>query len=156
MPSGGLAAQLRAGQEAAALLKLREARDKSAGRTAGWFVSRGTGQRYCGLHNEGATCYLNSLLQALFHLYEVRAALFDFEYAGEAVHGERTSCVPLQLAALFGRLQLSTCQAASTRELTASFGWSRAEAFRQHDVQELCRVLFTAVTTRPAPLSRAP
>ena len=155
MPSGALALELRAAQEAAAMLKLREARDKAAGRAAGWFAMR-EAQRYCGLRNEGATCYLNSLLQALFHLLEVRAALFDFEYAGEAVHGERASCVPLQLAALFARLQLSSCQAASTRELTASFGWSRAEAFRQHDVQELCRVLFTAVTTRPAPLSRAP
>lgn len=32
-----------------------------------------------------------------------------------------------------------------TRELTHSFGWTAAESFRQHDVQELCRVLFDAL-----------
>lgn len=29
--------------------------------------------------------------------------------------------------------------------MTASFGWTDADAFTQHDVQELCRVLFDAL-----------
>lgn len=31
-----------------------------------------------------------------------------------------------------------------TKALTQSFGWKEADAFRQHDVQELMRVLFDA------------
>ena len=150
--TNNLAAALRAAQEAAAILKMREKRDKVQGKSAGWFVPRDPAQPYCGLHNEGATCYLNSLLQALFHLDEVRREVYAFEYGGEDVHGDKETCVPLQLAALFTRLQLSSCQATSTRALCTSFGWSRAEAFRQHDVQELCRVLFTALSKFGVPI----
>jgi ubiquitin carboxyl-terminal hydrolase 47 len=32
--------------------------------------------------------------------------------------------------------------AISTKKLTQSFGWDRSDSFTQHDVQELCRVLF--------------
>ena len=113
---------------------------------ATWLAPLPDGQAHCGLHNEGATCYLNSLVQALFVLEPVRRAVYAFEYAGEAVHGPEDLCVPLQLAKLFARLQLSSCHAVSTVELTSSFGWSRAESFRQHDVQELCRVLFNALS----------
>ena len=111
-----------------------------------WYAERPLWQQYCGLANEGTTCYLNSLLQALFMIKEVRQAVFAFEYAGAALHGEAADCVPLQLAHLFARLQLSSRQAVSTRALTSSFGWSRAEQYQQHDVQELCRVLFEALS----------
>jgi hypothetical protein len=32
-----------------------------------------------------------------------------------------------------------------TTALTKSFGWTEADAFSQHDVQELCQVLFNAL-----------
>ena len=35
--------------------------------------------------------------------------------------------------------------AVGTKELTQSFGWKSVEAFTQHDVQELLRVLFDAL-----------
>ena len=35
----------------------------------------------------------------------------------------------------------------STKALTRSFGWEGGEAFQQHDVQELARVLFDALET---------
>ena len=54
--------------------------------------------------------------------------------------------MPLQLGRLFCRLQQSSHHSVSTRALTASFGWSQADAFRQHDAQELCRVLFEALS----------
>ena len=129
-----------------ARVALSDARSASRrdGRPSDWFVARPSSQRWAGLHNEGATCYLNSLLQSLFVSHDVRRAVFSFEY-DEAVHGPPASCVPLQLCKLFTRMQHSRQHAVSARPLIASFGWSQADAFQQHDVQELCRVLFDAL-----------
>lgn len=48
--------------------------------------------------------------------------------------------IPLAMQKLFYQLQLSN-KAVSTEELTKSFGWDRQDAFMQHDIQELNRVL---------------
>ena len=40
----------------------------------------------CGMENQGATCYLTSLLQSLFVLEDVRKAVFAFRYQ-PALHG---------------------------------------------------------------------
>ena len=69
----------------------------------------------------------------------------QWEYGGEAKDGPREECIPLQLQRLFASLQLTGRAAVDTRALTTSFGWTSAQAFRQHDVQELCRVLFDAL-----------
>jgi len=53
--------------------------------------------------------------------------------------------IPRELQRLFARLQLCDVRAVKTKELTKSFGWKDADAFTQHDVQELCRVLFDAL-----------
>ena len=37
--------------------------------------------------NQGATCYMNSLIQALFYTPEFRLALYSFSH-DPAVHGE--------------------------------------------------------------------
>lgn len=42
-------------------------------------------------------------------------------------------------------LQTSTKSAVETTELTRSFGWDLSEAWQQHDIQELCRVMFDAL-----------
>lgn len=55
--------------------------------------------------------------------------------------------IPFQLRLLFANLQLSEQRAISTKGLTKSFGWTGADAFTQHDVQELLRVLFDALET---------
>jgi Ubiquitin carboxyl-terminal hydrolase len=52
-----------------------------------------------------------------------------------------------QLQLLFARLQCAEQRAAKTKDLTMSFGWTDDDAFTQHDVQELMRVLFDALTT---------
>ena len=40
---------------------------------------------------------------------------------------------------------MSDLRAVKTKDLTKSFGWTDADAFTQHDVQELLRVLFDAL-----------
>ena len=48
--------------------------------------------------------------------------------------------IPLALQRVFYRLQFGS-RSVNTRELTSSFGWDNSDAFTQHDVQELNRVL---------------
>eukprot|EP01130_Rhizamoeba_saxonica_P016185 TRINITY_DN7432_c0_g1_i1.p1 TRINITY_DN7432_c0_g1~~TRINITY_DN7432_c0_g1_i1.p1 ORF type:complete len:1286 (-),score=382.09 TRINITY_DN7432_c0_g1_i1:31-3888(-) len=196
---------------------------------SGYSMSHASG--YVGLSNQGATCYLNSLIQTLYMTPEFRSAIYNWDFqeyserlfqeklskrnnpdtetepevgteggdaiddisldisheedshqsaensnepeaAGETeeitaeegeepVHKKRKlteeelfarwqgkfgeSSIPRQLQKLFLKLQLSESRAVKTTDLTKSFGWERAEAFTQHDVQELCRVLFDAL-----------
>ena len=42
---------------------------------------------YCGLANQGATCYLNSLLQSMYMLPGFRAAVYGWRF-DEAQHGD--------------------------------------------------------------------
>ncbi|NXU51782.1 UBP40 hydrolase, partial [Turnix velox] len=107
-----------------------------------------------GLKNQGGTCYLNSLLQTLLFTPEFRGnALFALgpEELGtlddSSEPDAKVRIIPLQLQRLFAQLLLLDQQAASTSDLTESFGWNGHEGMRQHDVQELNRILFSALET---------
>lgn len=96
---------------------------------------------YVGLVNQAMTCYLNSLLQALFMTPEFRNALYNWEFDGQ----NETRSIPFQLQKLFLKLQTASKSAVETTDLTTSFGWHGSEAWQQHDIQELCRVMFDAL-----------
>ncbi|XP_069081631.1 ubiquitin carboxyl-terminal hydrolase 40 isoform X1 [Pleurodeles waltl] len=104
-----------------------------------------------GIRNQGGTCYLNSLLQTLLFTPEFREALFSLgpEDLGSLEKKDdphaKVRIIPLQLQRLFAQLLLVNQQAASTTDLTNSFGWGDNEETRQHDVQELNRILFCAL-----------
>ncbi|XP_053554853.1 ubiquitin carboxyl-terminal hydrolase 40 [Bombina bombina] len=104
-----------------------------------------------GLRNQGSTCYLNSLLQTLLYTPEFREALFALgseelgSLENKDVHDSKVRIIPLQLQRLFAQLLLLDQQAASTTDLTSSFGWNSSEETGQHDVQELNRILFSAL-----------
>jgi len=89
-----------------------------------------------GLENLGATCYLNALLQMLFHVNKFRRAVYQLPFENEELSGSTT----LALQNVFKELQISTKEV-TTKELTRAFGWTSAEAFMQQDVQEMMRVL---------------
>jgi ubiquitin C-terminal hydrolase len=162
--------------------------ERSSNMSYDWNKKSDTG--FVGLSNQGATCYMNSLMQALFMSPEFRAAVYNWSFddkcmsdwqklrakakankeSGAPVEEKnelldlvndttkseddkynefRTKkeglSIPRQLQKLFVQLQLSEQRAVKTKKLTKSFGWSDADAFTQHDVQEMCRVLFDAL-----------
>ncbi|XP_052243350.1 ubiquitin carboxyl-terminal hydrolase 47-like isoform X4 [Dreissena polymorpha] len=96
---------------------------------------------YVGLVNQAMTCYLNSLLQTLFMTPEFRNAIYKFHFKSDT--GVKN--IPYQLQRLFLLLQTSKKRAVETMDLTKSFGWDNSEVWQQHDVQELCRVMFEAL-----------
>ncbi|OJJ32980.1 hypothetical protein ASPWEDRAFT_43017 [Aspergillus wentii DTO 134E9] len=96
-----------------------------------------------GLKNQGATCYLNSLLQSLYFTNSFRKAVYEIPTETEA--SRDNSAWTLQR--LFNNLQTSE-NSVSTTELTASFGWESRQIFEQQDVQELSRKLMERLEER--------
>ncbi|KAL7416026.1 hypothetical protein BDY24DRAFT_406155 [Mrakia frigida] len=91
---------------------------------------------YVGLKNQGATCYMNSLLQSLYHTPYFRKAVYQIPTEEDTP----SESVALALQRVFYNLQTSE-QPVGTNELTKSFGWKSLDSFMQHDVQEFNRVL---------------
>ncbi|QIX02441.1 hypothetical protein AMS68_007958 [Peltaster fructicola] len=98
-----------------------------------------------GLRNQGATCYLNSLLQSLYLTGAFRKAVYQIPTESEQDRANSNSAYALQR--LFYRLQADQA-AVSTQELTHSFGWESRQIFEQQDVQELSRILMEKLETR--------
>ncbi|CUS22527.1 LAQU0S05e07382g1_1 [Lachancea quebecensis] len=98
---------------------------------------------FIGLKNQGATCYLNSLLQSYFFTKIFRKIVYKIPSENESPNDS----VLLALQRSFYLLQKSK-DTLDTLELTRSFGWDTGDAFTQHDVQELNRILMDRLETR--------
>ena len=95
---------------------------------------RATG--FVGLQNQGATCYMNSLLQSLYLTNAFRKMVYSIPTSMVNPNDN----IPHALQRVFYRLQTLDSPVGTT-ELTKSFGWDTLDAFMQHDVQEFSRVL---------------
>ncbi|XP_047577361.1 ubiquitin carboxyl-terminal hydrolase 40 isoform X5 [Lutra lutra] len=86
-----------------------------------------------GIRNQGGTCYLNSLLQTLHFTPEFREALFSLgpeelgSFEDKDKPDAKVRIIPLQLQRLFAQLLVLDQGAASTADLTDSFGWTSNE-----------------------------
>jgi ubiquitin carboxyl-terminal hydrolase 7 len=108
---------------------------------ANWDSKKETG--YVGFKNQGATCYMNSLLQALYFTNYFRKATYEIPTENDIP----IKSIPLALQRVFYNLQYSN-QSVDTRELTKSFGWDTVESFTQHDIQEFNRELQDNLETK--------
>lgn len=79
-------------------------------------VSDTESSHFVGLKNQGATCYMNCILQALFHLPIFRHAILQAKI-------EKDEKILEQLQYLFRDLESNIQNAVSTKSLTQSFGW---------------------------------
>ena len=96
---------------------------------------------YVGLTNQGATCYLNSLLQSYFTTKIFRKLVYQIP-----TNLKKNAAVAYALQRIFYQLSKSNDPVA-TLDLTKSFGWDSSDAFTQHDVQELNRILMDKLET---------
>ena len=90
-----------------------------------YFMDRGD---YAGILNQGATCYMNSLLQALFHTPRFRRRLYNWTYKPER-DGESEYCIPLALQKLFARLQAGHKVCMADLRLHDAARWCLADPF---------------------------
>ncbi|PSN42002.1 Ubiquitin carboxyl-terminal hydrolase 47 [Blattella germanica] len=70
----------------------------------------------------------------------------DYTYASALIkHDTDRSWISYNVELLYDIKSTSSKSAVETTELTRSFGWDSSEAWQQHDIQELCRVMFDAL-----------
>jgi len=106
-----------------------------------WDSKKHTG--YVGLKNQGATCYMNSLLQVLYFTNLLRKAVYKMPTESD----DSQKSVGLALQRVFHELQFSD-KPVGTKKLTKSFGWETLDSFMQHDVQEFLRVLLDKLESK--------
>lgn len=90
-------------------------------------------EEYCGIRNQGATCYINSILQTLFHIPAFRRLIFEVNCENIDENYEKTIIWNLQR--LFAQMQTKR-EPVTTKLLTNSFGWSNDDIFHQQDTHE--------------------
>ena len=91
-----------------------------------------------GLTNESMTCFLNSLMQALFYTKPFRNAIY-------AQSADADSPIVKSLSKLFATLEMTCRRAVSTKELTEAFGWGDSQRSYQSDIHELQTILFDSL-----------
>lgn len=113
-----------------------------------------------GLYNYGATCYLNSLLQCLFHILPFRALVFAWCEPSTAkdVEGKEAMQRTLMyvLRQLFGQMQFSLKSATGPRPLVQTLNLAEAHQQDAHEFFKLFLSMLSDVYSRqPHPMLRS-
>ena len=106
-----------------------------------WDSKKSTG--YVGLKNKQATCYLNSLLQALYFTNKLRKAVYQMPTESD----DSSSSVALALQRVFYQMQFNE-EAVNIQEFTSAFDWLSLDLATQYDVHDLCRLLFETLKVK--------
>ncbi|XP_050535048.1 ubiquitin carboxyl-terminal hydrolase 47-like [Daktulosphaira vitifoliae] len=91
-----------------------------------------------GIKNQGATCYLNSFIQVMFHTPEFRNELLELTFPNDS-GDDNWFNVAYQLQRLFVELLGPDTSAVKTNGLTKSLDWTQEDTDIQQDVQEFGR-----------------
>lgn len=117
----------------------------------GVVVKNELAKEFGSLKNQASTCYLNALIQALFHIPYFRQAIYMMQIPPGT---EPKDSIPLALQRLFCLLQSKQLET-STVELTSAFGWTTDDAAVQHDIHELARKLLDVLDEQMAGTAQA-
>lgn len=98
---------------------------------------------FVGIRNQGATCYMNSILQTLYNLPSFRRLIYSIATTSVSAQDKQRDII-LNLQSFFVSLQTSFSEVSSSK-LTKSFGWGENDVFMQHDSTEFWGVLLNAI-----------
>eukprot|EP01084_Bolivina_argentea_P253868 426600_1 len=103
-----------------------------------------------GLQNQGATCYLNSLIQQSRFIPELKTELYSltkediFDDKGQVQSSKQ---VVWEITKLIATMDLHQADkiALSTKPLTDAFGWNGLHVIQQHDINDVYNVLLDGI-----------
>ena len=117
---------------------------RSSRKIAKYFISSREKYGYVGLSNLGATCYLNSILQAIFCISRFRELIYQIDALKLRGIKSNKDNILLNLQYLFYQLQTSNT-AVSPNALITSFGWNAEQLHQQQDVDDFFTQLFSNI-----------
>ena len=85
-----------------------------------------------GLMNEGTTCYLNSVIQALFFIRPFQNSVYKMPTITIEIDPKKLEgSIPFCLQRIFYNLQLGNSSFVRTHELLQAFGWNSQDINQQ-------------------------